>query len=120
MRNLAILVGTFMIGCAAGPAATRVETTPVERLQRLRTEVARAEIMNQEMRGTYLPRMAPGAAIVCSMAIAIDAWYGFGDDKWELTNADLETRMSMVHASSNMRDELSRIGIRDCVLDTNR
>lgn len=120
MKNLAILVGTFMIGCAAGPAAKRVDTTPEARLAWLRAEVARAEIVSEDMRGAYMPRAVPGAAIVCSMAIAIDAWYGFGDEKWELTKAELDTRMSTVRASSNLREELSRIGVRDCVLDMNR
>jgi hypothetical protein len=120
VKHLAIVVGTLMIGCAAGPAGKRIETTPEARLQWLRAEVARATILNDNMRGSYLPRMAPGSAIVCSMAIAIDAWYGFGDEKWELTKAELDMRMSTVHASSNLREELSRIGVRDCVLDLNR
>ena len=104
------------------PSTTRVETTSTHRLQWLRSEVSRAELVHQGMRGSYLPRMVPGSAIVCSMAIAIEAWYGFGDERWELTNADaeLDTRMSTIRASSNMREELARIGIRDCVLDTNR
>jgi hypothetical protein len=120
VKHLVIVVGTLMIGCAAGPAAKRVETTPEARLQWLRAEVARAELMSEGMRGSYLPRMAPGSALVCSMAIAIDAWYGFGDEKWEVTKAELDTRMSTVRASSNLREELSRIGVRDCVLDLNR
>lgn len=47
--------------------------------------------------------------MVCSLAIEIDAWYGVTDDRWELTNA-----------SAQIRAELARIGIRDCVLDLNR
>ena len=114
-----------MIGCAA-PAAHRVETTPAvraERMARLRSAVMH-EVMTDSLRGAYLPKQTAGSAIVCSMAIAIDAWYGFGDEKWELTKADVEpvgdNRMTTVRASSNMREEFARIGIRDCVLDVNR
>ncbi len=110
-----------MIGCAAGPV-NRVETqtTPALRMEWLRAEVARAEVMTHGMMGAYLPRATPGAHLVCSMAIQIDAWYGFGDERWELTKADTDATMSTVRPSSNMREELARIGIRDCVLDLNR
>ena len=108
-----------MIGCAAGPV-NRGETTPALRMEWLRAEVARAEVMTHGLKGAYLPRATAGAHIVCSMAIQIDAWYGFGDERWELTKADTEATMSTVRPSSNMREELARIGIRDCVLDVNR
>lgn len=109
-----------MIGCAAS-SSTRVETTPAERLQRLRAEVVRADMMERWVRGSYLPRATPGGYIVCSLAIQIDAWYGVGDERWELTNADLIPDLMMpLRASSAMREELARIGIRDCVLDMNR
>ncbi|MDQ3333578.1 MAG: hypothetical protein M4D80_00220 [Myxococcota bacterium] len=121
MRCLPLLVGSLMIGCAAGPV-NRVETqtTPALRMEWLRAEVARAEVMTHGMMGAYLPRATPGAHLVCSMAIQIDAWYGFGDERWELTKADTDATMSTVRPSSNMREELARIGIRDCVLDLNR
>jgi len=104
-----------MIGCGA-PAAKRV-ATPAQRITWLRAEVARAEILNQSLHGAYLPRAVPGASLVCSIAIQIDAWYGVTDDRWELTRA---TTMLPVRRSSNLREELARIGIRDCVLDVNR
>ena len=60
-----------MIGCGASSSATRVETTPAQRIDWLRAEVARAEVLTQ-LRGSYLPRVVPGADIVCSLAIQID------------------------------------------------
>ena len=109
-----------MIGCAAS-STNHVETTPAVRLQQLRAQVVRAEVMNQWVRGSYLPRATPGAHIVCSLAIQIDAWYGVGDERWELTNADLVPELMMpLRATSAMREEFARIGIRDCVLDMNR
>jgi hypothetical protein len=108
-----------MIGCAGSPAK-RVETLPEHRLQWLRAEVARAELLSQGMRGSFAPP-ASGADMVCSLAIAIDAWYGVGDERWELTNADVVPDIMLpVRPTSNMREELARIGIRDCVLDLNR
>lgn len=99
-----------MIGCAAPRAAvTRVETTPKERIAWLASEMARAQLFAHHMHGAYLPKTTPGGAMVCSLAIQIEAWYGVSDDKWELTNA-----------SAQIRAELARIGIRDCVLDVNR
>ena len=104
-----------MIGCGT-PTQQRV-TTPAQRIAWLQAEVARAEVLNSSMHGAYLPRAVPGASIVCSIAIEIDAWYGVTDDRWELTRA---TTMLPVRRSSNLREELARIGIRDCVLDVNR
>ncbi|HLL21544.1 MAG TPA: hypothetical protein VK427_05405 [Kofleriaceae bacterium] len=113
MRCLPFLVGAFSIGCA-GARATRVEppsaATREARIAWLRSEVARATVVDHQLRGAYLPKATPGAAIVCSLAIEIDAWYGVGADKWELTNASVPA----------LREELARIGIRDCVLDINR
>ena len=109
-----------MIGCAAS-STNHVETAPAVRLQQLRADVARADLMNRWVRGSYLPRATPGGYIVCSLAIQIDAWYGVGDERWELTNADIIPEFMMpLRASSTMREELARIGIRDCVLDMNR
>jgi hypothetical protein len=109
-----------MIGCAVSAPVKRAETTPALRVEWLRGEVARAEVMTHALMGAYLPPPTPGAQIVCSMAIQIDTWYGVGDERWELSKADTEARMSTVRPSSNMREELARIGIRDCVLDVNR
>ena len=109
------LVGVFAIGCARGPAA-RTITTSQTRLAWLQSEVARGDF--ELMRGAYVPRQTPGAAIVCSLAIQIDAWYGVGDERWELTHA--QTSMLPARNTRNIREELARIGIRDCVLDTNR
>lgn len=109
-----------MIGCAAS-STNHVETAPAARLQQLRAQVVRAEMMDRWVRGSYLPHATPGGHIVCSLAIQIDAWYGVGDDRWELTNADIVPELMMpLRASSTMREELARIGIRDCVLDMNR
>ena len=88
---------------------TRVDTTPPARIAWLRSEMARAELFAHHMHGAYLPKTTPGGDMVCSLAIEIDAWYGVSDDRWELTNA-----------SAQIRAELARIGIRDCVLDMNR
>lgn len=107
-----------MMGCASAPA-NGIETTPAARLAWLRAEVARAEIANQGMRGAYLPRSVPGAAIVCSLAIDIEPWYGVSDERWELSRANT-TAMLPSRPSANIREELARIGIRDCVLDIDR
>ena len=114
-----------MIGCASSAATTvpRVTTTPAERLQWLEAAVARADI-GEVVRGAYVPRGTPGAAIVCSLAIQIDAWYGVADERWELTHAASEElsgeTMLPARRTRNLREELSRIGIRDCVLDLDR
>lgn len=118
MRNL-VALACVLVGCAAGPAATHVDSTSATRLAWLRAEVARTERI-QELRGSYLPRTTPGAAIACATAISIDAWYGVGDEKWSMTKAGYAARMPMAFASSNLREELARIGIRDCILDLNR
>ena len=98
-----------MMGCAVAATEKPVEaTTSPARLAWLKAELARADMLAHHLRG-YLPRDAPGASMVCTMAIQIAAWYGVGDEKWELTNA-----------SATMRAELTRIGIRDCILDMNR
>jgi hypothetical protein len=110
VQYLLAFVGAFVIACAAPRAAApRVVTTPAERIAWLRTEMARAEMFAHHMHGAYFPKTTAGGAMVCSLAIEIDAWYGVTDDRWELTNA-----------SAQIRAELARIGIRDCVLDLNR
>jgi hypothetical protein len=55
VNHLALVVGTLLIGCAAGPAVKRVDSTPEVRLQWLRAEVARAELLNEDMRGQRSP-----------------------------------------------------------------
>jgi hypothetical protein len=102
------LVGALTIGCAGKPNS--VVTTSPARLAWLRAEVVRAEPITDRVHGAYLPRSGPGAAIMCSLAVQIDAWYGVGDERWEMTNAN----------ASGMHEELARMGIRDCVLDMNR
>ena len=114
-----------MIGCvSSGRSETRViTTTPAERMQWLEAAVAAGDDITQVIRGAYVPRGTPGAHIVCSLAIAIDAWYGVGDERWELMNASSEESsetMRPARRTQNIREELARIGIRDCVLDMNR
>lgn len=117
-----------MIGCAARAAEPRtvaVTRTPAERLQWLEAAVAQSEHITQVVGGAYLPRVTEGADIVCSLAIEIDAWYGVSDERWELTNASDVTEhviepMRPARSSKNIREELARIGIRNCVLDMNR
>ena len=128
VRSVSILVGALTIGCAAGRPAPRglaVATTPPERLQWLEAAVARGDDLATVMRGAYVPRGTPGADMVCSLAIQIDAWYGVGDERWELTHAtafesDASEPMRRARDSRSMREELARIGIRDCILDLNR
>jgi hypothetical protein len=120
VRSLLVLV--FMVGCAGAhreitPPSPSTSTSPA-RLAWLRAEVARADQLTQRLRGSYVPRGAPGAAAVCSLAIEIESWYGVGDERWELMNAS--SSMMPARRSLNIREELARIGIRDCVLDVDR
>lgn len=125
VRTSSVLLVALTIGCAAGRPAPRaaVTSTPPERIEWLQAAVARGDL-ETAMRGAYVPRGTPGSDILCSLAIQIDAWYGVGDDRWELTHAseDLLTSepMRRARSSRNMREELARIGIRDCILDVNR
>lgn len=115
-----------MIGCAArAPAPATVTTTPAARLSWLAAVATHAEHITEVMGGAYVPRGTPGADMVCSLAIEIDAWYGVSDERWELTNASESVEhvtepMRPARNSKNIREELARIGIRDCVLDVNR
>lgn len=115
-----------MIGCAARvPEARTVTTTPAARLAWLQAAVAQSEHITQIVGGAYVPRGAEGADIVCSLAIEIDAWYGVSDERWELTNAaealeHATEPMRPARSSKNIREELARIGVRNCVLDMNR
>ena len=123
VRTLLILVGALTVGCASSrPQPRTVTVTPAERMQWLEAAVARSGDILEVVRGAYVPRGTPGADIVCSLAIQIDAWYGVGDERWELTHANADSTASMrpARSSQNIREELSRIGIRDCVLDVNR
>lgn len=91
--------------------------TPAERVAWLRAQARHAEILTEHLRGAYLPRAA-GGMLVCSIAIEIEPWYGVADERWELTRAT--TPQDVRAPSENLREELARIGIHDCVLDPNR
>lgn len=129
VRTLLILVGAMTSGCASSRLQTRaVSVTPAERMQWLEAAVAGSSDLLEIVRGAYVPRGTPGANIVCSLAIQIDAWYGVGDDRWELShanassngNADSTSTMRPARSSQNIREELARIGVRNCALDVNR
>lgn len=118
VRALLILVGILAIGCARPVAQQRVTATSPARLAWLHAEVARAQPFESVLRGAYLPQ-ATGAGVVCSVGIQIDAWYGAGDERWELTHAS-NNSMQPARATKTIREELQRIGIANCVLDMNR
>ena len=132
-RGMTVAVGTVVrsllvasvLGCSMFACATAKQTVPTSapstsaaRLAWLSAEVARAEQLNHRMRGSYVPQGSPGAASVCSLAIQIDSWYGVADERWELVNAS--SMMMPARGPLNIREELARIGIRDCVLDIDR
>ena len=60
--------------------------------------------------------------IVCTVALDIASWYGSSDvdGPWQLTGAEesLDGAVMMpAKGTMNLRDELERFGVRDCVLD---
>jgi hypothetical protein len=85
----------------------------------LTAAVARAELLEQRLGGAYVPRTSTGTATVCVLAIEIDSWYGVGDERWELSNAATAV-LPPGERSPSIREELVRIGVRDCVLDVDR
>jgi hypothetical protein len=59
---------------------------------------------------------ASRGSILCTVGIEISPWYGVdGDEHWEVSNA--ATVAGSAHSSTGLRDELIRLGVRDCVLD---
>jgi hypothetical protein len=53
-----------------------------------------------------------GTATVCGLRLEIAPWYGADDTLWTVTQAS-----TMLLVEPGIREELSRLGVRDCVLD---
>lgn len=77
---------------------------------------ARAYIVASTIHEVEVKRKGSRASITCRVEIRIAPWYGVdGGEHWELTNAAVATGTARV--TTGLRDELVRLGVRDCVLD---
>ncbi|MBA3395523.1 MAG: hypothetical protein H0T89_22940 [Deltaproteobacteria bacterium] len=77
---------------------------------------ARAYIVAATVHEVAVERKGRRASIMCRVEIRIAPWYGVdGGEAWELTKAAVAT--GTARATTGLRDELVRLGVRDCVLD---
>lgn len=77
---------------------------------------ARAFIVAANVQQVTVDRSGPRASIVCTIGIRIAPWYGVdGGEHWEVSNA--ATATGTARTKTGLRDELVRLGVRDCVLE---
>ncbi len=77
---------------------------------------ARAYIVASTVHEVEVKRTGRRASILCRVEIRISPWYGVdGGDAWEPTNGAVAG--GTARATTGLRDEIVRLGVRDCVLE---